>query len=104
MAAALDEVEAQLSKSRFLCGDKVTEADVRLFPTVVRFDAVYATLFKCSNRRVADLPNLSVGGESVSQGVREGGCELVFVRRIIQRVETELNVHPLGPPAADAPP
>lgn len=41
-----------------MCGDKVTEADVRLFPTIVRYDAIYATLFKCSNRRVADLPNL----------------------------------------------
>ena len=36
MAAALDEVEAALSTSRFLCGDKVTEADVRLFPTARR--------------------------------------------------------------------
>ena len=58
MRDALDKCEAQLSKTRFLCGDKVTEADARLFPTVVRYDAVYASLFKCSNRRVADLPNL----------------------------------------------
>ena len=57
----LQDVEVQLSKTRFLCGDKVTEADVRLFPTIVRFDVVYATLFKCSSagRRVADFPNIS---------------------------------------------
>ena len=55
---ALDALDARLSKSRFLCGDRVTESDVRLFPTIVRFDAAYATLFKCSSRRVGDLPHL----------------------------------------------
>lgn len=39
-----------LSKKRFLLGDRFTEADLRLIPTAVRFDAVYATLFKCSNK------------------------------------------------------
>ena len=53
VSATLDDVETRLGTSRFLCGDKVTEADVRLFPTIVRFDVVYATLFKCSSRRVA---------------------------------------------------
>jgi putative glutathione S-transferase len=42
-----------------MLGDKVTESDVRAFPTIVRFDAVYATLFKCQSRRVADMPNLN---------------------------------------------
>ena len=37
---------------------RVTEADVRLYPTLIRFDSVYATLFKCSRRRVADYPGL----------------------------------------------
>ena len=55
---ALDALDARLSRSRFLCGDRVTESDVRLFPTIVRFDAAYATLFKCSSRRVGDLPHL----------------------------------------------
>jgi len=36
----------------------VTEADVRLYPTLIRFDSVYATLFKCSKRRIADYPGL----------------------------------------------
>jgi putative glutathione S-transferase len=55
---ALDVLDDRLSKSRFLCGDRVTESDVRLFPTIARFDAAYATLFKCSSRRVGDLRNL----------------------------------------------
>jgi len=55
---ALETLEKRLGESRFMHGDKVTESDVRAFPTIVRFDAVYATLFKCSSRRVADMPNL----------------------------------------------
>jgi len=57
--ATLDELETRLGDNRFLMGDRLTEADLRLFPTIVRFDAAYATLFKCSRRRVADYPNLS---------------------------------------------
>ena len=56
---ALDEVERILSGSRYLCGDTFTEADVRLFTTLVRFDAVYATHFKCNIRRISDYSNLS---------------------------------------------
>lgn len=46
----LDRCEEILSEKRFLLGDRFTEADLRLLPTAVRFDAVYATLFKCSNK------------------------------------------------------
>jgi putative glutathione S-transferase len=56
---ALDVLEARLSTQRFLVGNRLTEADVRLFPTLVRFDAVYHYLFKCNLRKVADYPNLS---------------------------------------------
>lgn len=55
---ALDRVDQILSKSRFLCGDKFTEADLRLFPTMFRFDSVYHILFRCSRRRVQDYPNI----------------------------------------------
>ena len=55
---ALDAVEAQLAKSRYLTGDSVTEADWRLFTTLVRFDPVYFGHFKCNLRRIADFPNL----------------------------------------------
>jgi glutathionyl-hydroquinone reductase len=56
---ALDEIEARLGRSRYLTGDTVTEADWRLFPTLVRFDAVYVAHFKCNLRRIEDYPNLS---------------------------------------------
>ncbi|PNW72916.1 hypothetical protein CHLRE_14g611517v5 [Chlamydomonas reinhardtii] len=49
---ALDEMEGRLSASRFLLGDKLTECDVWLFPTIVRLDAMYGPLFKCSRRRI----------------------------------------------------
>ncbi len=55
----LGRVEGILSQQRFLAGDALTEADVRLFPTVIRFDAVYASLFRCTRRRVADYPNIT---------------------------------------------
>ncbi|WP_076865436.1 glutathione S-transferase family protein [Bradyrhizobium mercantei] len=56
---ALDELEQRLSLNRFLLGDRMTEADWRLFPTLVRFDVVYYSHFKCNLRRIADYPNLS---------------------------------------------
>jgi glutathionyl-hydroquinone reductase len=56
---ALDWLEARLSASRFLLGDRLTEADIRLFTTLVRFDAVYHGHFKCNLRRIADYPALS---------------------------------------------
>ncbi|MHB2207096.1 glutathione S-transferase family protein [Methylobacterium sp. CM6257] len=57
--AELDALEGRLDRSRYLCGDRLTEADVRLFTTLVRFDAVYVGHFKCNKRRIADYPNLS---------------------------------------------
>jgi putative glutathione S-transferase len=56
---ALDEMEAILSKNRYLTGDILTEADWRLFTTLVRFDAVYVGHFKCNLKRIVDYPNLS---------------------------------------------
>jgi glutathionyl-hydroquinone reductase len=57
--AALDELEARLGRQRWLAGDRFTEADLRLFPTLVRFDAVYYSHFKCNLRRLADYHHLS---------------------------------------------
>ncbi len=55
----LDNVEAILSKQRYLTGAQLTEADWRLFTTLVRFDAVYVGHFKCNLRRIVDYPCLS---------------------------------------------
>ena len=56
--AALDEIEDRLAQNRYLLGDRITEADWRLFTTMVRFDAVYVGHFKCNVRRLVDYPNL----------------------------------------------
>lgn len=56
---ALDEIEARLERTRYLVGDAVTEVDWRLLPTLLRFDAVYVTHFKCNLKRIEDYPNLS---------------------------------------------
>ncbi|MGB0562332.1 MAG: glutathione S-transferase family protein [Spirulinaceae cyanobacterium] len=54
----LDVLEERLSASRYLMGDRLTEADWRLFTTLVRFDPVYVGHFKCNIRRIVDYPNL----------------------------------------------
>jgi putative glutathione S-transferase len=54
----LDDLEARLSRQRYLVGREITEADWRLFTTLVRFDAVYYSHFKCNIRRIVDYPNL----------------------------------------------
>ncbi|MFW5953963.1 MAG: glutathione S-transferase family protein [Guyparkeria sp.] len=54
----LDELEARLARQRYLVGDRITEADWRLFTTLVRFDAVYVGHFKCNRQRLVDFPNL----------------------------------------------
>ncbi|WP_416899889.1 MAG: glutathione S-transferase family protein [Minwuia sp.] len=54
----IDWLEERLSQQRYLCGDRITEADWRLFPTMIRFDHVYHGHFKCNIRRLIDYPNL----------------------------------------------
>ena len=56
--ATLDWLDARLADRRFLLGDRLTEADIRLFTTLIRFDAVYNGHFKCNIRRIADYANL----------------------------------------------
>ena len=56
--AALDQLEERLADRRYLIGEEITEADWRLFTTLVRFDAVYVGHFKCNIRRIVDYPNL----------------------------------------------
>ena len=58
MFDTLDWLEERLGAQRYLLGDQLTEADIRLFTTLVRFDPVYFGHFKCNLRRIADYPNL----------------------------------------------
>src|SRR5690606_23022017 len=53
-----DELDTTLQSQRFLCGDTLTEADWRLFTTLIRYDAVYYSHFKCNRRRILDYPGL----------------------------------------------
>ena len=57
--SALDTLEQRLSRQRYLCGDRQTEADWRLFPSLVRFDAIYYVAYKCNLRRLEDYHHLS---------------------------------------------
>lgn len=56
--AMLDKLENHLAKRSFLCGEPLTEADIRLFVTLIRFDAAYHGLFKCNRRKLAEYPHL----------------------------------------------
>lgn len=56
--SALDRLEQILGQHRYLTGNQLTEADLRLWTTLVRFDPVYVTHFKCDKRRISDYPNL----------------------------------------------
>ena len=57
--SALDKVNQTLEEKKWLCGDKFTEADIRLFPTLARFDSVYHTHFKCNGKLISQYEGLS---------------------------------------------
>ena len=80
--ATLDDLEERLGRQRYLCGDRVTEADWRLFTTLLRFDPVYHGHFKCNLRRLVDYPNLWGYSRDLYQtpGVA-GTCNLDHIKR-----------------------
>ncbi len=93
--AALDRSEAMLEKSRYLCGDTFTEADIRLFVTLLRFDAVYVTHFKCNIRRIVDYPNLWGYTRDIYQ--RPGIAETVNMEHIKRHYfESHRHMNPYG--------
>ncbi len=79
---ALDWVESHLSKNRYLVGEQITEADWRLFTTLVRFDPVYVLHFKCNRNRIVDFPNLWAYTRELYQHV--GVAETVNFDHIIR--------------------
>lgn len=97
----LDILEERLGKQRYLVGNRLTEADWRLFTTLVRFDAVYVGHFKCNIRRIADYANLSAYLRDLYQV--SGVAETVNMRHIKEhyyRSHKTINptgVVPLGP-------
>jgi len=78
--AAFDALEERLSHQRWLCGDHFTEADLRLFPTLARFDTVYYVLFKCNKRRLVDYHHLWNYARDIYQ--MQGVAETVDFPRI----------------------
>jgi putative glutathione S-transferase len=98
---ALDELEARLSRTRYLAGTEITEADWRLFTTLVRFDAVYHGHFKCNLRRIEDYPSLSGFLRELYQvpGIA-GTVDLDHIKRHYYISHAHLNprrIVPLGP-------
>ena len=89
----LDEIDRVLDISRYLCGDRLTLADIRLFTTLFRFDIVYYGLFKCNVRRICDYENLGAYLRDIYQlpGVA-ATCDLESVKR-----DYYGNLFPLNP-------
>lgn len=99
--AGLDHWESVLGKHRYLAGDTLTLADLRLFPTLVRFDQVYHTHFKCNVRRLIDYPNLWNYTKDLYQlrGVPET-VVMDHIKRGYYQEHTNLNprgIVPIGP-------
>ncbi|MFH7244033.1 MAG: glutathione S-transferase family protein [Spirulina sp.] len=89
----LDAIEQTLSSQPYLCGETLTLADVRLFPTLFRFDVVYYSLFKCNRRRIQDYPALCRYVQALyhQPGV-VATCDLAAVKR-----DYYGNLFPLNP-------
>jgi putative glutathione S-transferase len=99
--ARLDWLEDRLARRRFLVGTQITEADIRLFTTLVRFDAIYYGHFKCNLRRLVDYPNLWAYARDLYQ--RPGFGETVnydHIKRHYYMTHEQLNptrIVPKGP-------
>ncbi|PCJ29497.1 MAG: glutathione-dependent reductase [Rickettsiales bacterium] len=93
--AALDVLEKRLSQHRYLVGNVLTEADWRLFTTLLRFDLVYFGHFKCNIRRIADYPNLSNHLRDLYQ--TDGVSDTVNIEHIKTHYYTShIAINPMG--------
>jgi len=98
---ALDRMEARLQKTRYLLGRRLTEADWRLFVTLIRFDPVYVGHFKCNLRRIVDYPALH--GFTCDLYQMPGIAETVVIPHIKQHYYAShptvnpTGIVPLGP-------
>jgi glutathionyl-hydroquinone reductase len=97
----LDWLESRLSSARYLVGNRLTEADIRLFTTLVRFDSIYYGHFKCNLRRLVDYPNLWAYTRDLFQTARIGETvNLVHAKRHYYESHRTINptgIVPLGP-------
>ena len=89
----LDWIEERLGTKRYLLGDRLTEADWRLFTTLIRFDAVYHLHFKCNKKRIVDYPNLWAYTRELYQV--EGVAETVNLNHIVRHYHySHENINP----------
>jgi glutathionyl-hydroquinone reductase len=97
----LDWLSDRLSRRRYLVGDTVTEADVRLFTTLARFDAVYHGHFKCNRNKIAEMPVLWAYARDLFQTPGFGDTtDFVHIKRHYYEVHTDINptgIVPVGP-------
>jgi putative glutathione S-transferase len=102
--AALDRLSERLSGQRYLVGDTITEADVRLFTTLVRFDAVYHGHFKCNRSKLTELPTLWAYARDLFMTPGFGDTiDFDHIKRHYYEVHRDLNptgIVPLGPALA----
>jgi len=101
---ALDWLEERLSRQRFLMGDSITEADVRLFTTLARFDAVYHGHFKCNRQKLTELPALWGYARDLFQTPGFGdNTDFAQIKRHYYVVHEDINptgIVPVGPDPA----
>ncbi|KAA9161396.1 glutathione S-transferase family protein [Amycolatopsis acidicola] len=99
--ARLDQLSERLAGQRFLVGDTITEADVRLFTTLVRFDAVYHGHFKCNRQKLSDLPVLWAYARDLFQTPGFGDTvDFDHIKRHYYQVHEQINptrIVPRGP-------
>jgi putative glutathione S-transferase len=97
----LDWLSDRLRTRRFLMGDRITEADVRLFTTLARFDAVYHGHFKCNRQKLSELPVLWAYARDLFQTPGFGDTiDFVHIKRHYYVVHRDINptgIVPLGP-------
>jgi glutathionyl-hydroquinone reductase len=100
----LDWLSARLQGQRYLVGDSITEADVRLFTTLVRFDAVYHGHFKCNRHKLTELPVLWAYARDLFQTPGFGDTvDFDHIKRHYYQVQSDINptgIVPLGPDLA----
>jgi putative glutathione S-transferase len=98
----LTELDLYLADNPYLCGDRLTLADVRLFPTLIRFDLVYYHLFKCNHRRIQDYPHLLRYTRQIYHlaGIKET-CNLPVTLRDYYHNLFPLNPSGIVPPLPD---
>jgi len=100
--AGLDWMEARLGKQRYLAGETITEADWRAFPTLLRFDLVYYSHFKCNLRRVQDYPHLSAYTRELYQwpGIKET-CDFEAIKTGYYAAMPAINPSAIVPSGPD---